>query len=539
MRFDPDAWRRAPLTTTDLQIDLNNPRFAFRHLGGLDGVVKYLVEKEGVLDLAQKIASYGGLFQNEQIIVHDNDGDLIVLEGNRRTLACQILLRPGKFFHDDAIVASIPEIDPQTRDRISQIEASIVTDRRVADPIIASIHVFGKKDWNFLSRMYYAYNNFNAGTDIDTICRSLHCTTKEVYNYIRSFTAIDLAREAYTGDYTKVDLLLNGEVDPQTYLSIVLSSIVPKHFGSPFIWDDGRSNFLGHPDLVSKIKLIAAHTLFGEDEGLYRISKGSIERYLKAVFRRDEAQLEMPIGKFTVYEDPSPPVSPKEEETPISRHSAPADPPTSPLSAPDPIPPVAPPSAHTPAPQNDGNGAELEKQDAPQEDPPSTPATPQPKRLPTREIFFEALECQIADYRLLQITKEIVAVSRRPRGLIDAAISASFLMRALLEWSLLYHARRANRVDEMMAATRTKPGGEPRLADILEYFSNTRDNAYLPNRLREKCKHIKEHWMNDLNCNIHNDYGNHTPDRLSAIAADVRPIVKWVFGYRDDSQDEE
>lgn len=535
MRYDEAHWRQGLVDIHALDIDLNNPRFAFRHLGGIDGVVKYMVEKEGVLVLAAQIADYGGLFANERIIVLEGEeGRYTVLEGNRRTLACQILLHPGKYFPDDDVVATIPVVDNETRARIGRLDALIALDRRAADPIVARIHVFGKKDWNFLSRMYYAYNSFQTGTDMATICASLGCSQKDVYHYVRAFTAIDLARESVTGDFTKIDLLLGGEVDPQHFLGIVLSPLVQRHFGAPFVWDNGEKNFLGpHSDLIEKVGRIARDTLFSTDGEGSRILRGGIDKYLKAVFPQETRQLEMDVGPGGRYvPSPDPPLPPVESSDPgSSTANPPAPPPESPrndLGLPSigeedscavaPSPGKRPPDIEVPSDEEEGSGGQL--------------PVPAPK---SREVFFEALECPLADFRLQQITKEIVSLSRRQRGLIDFAISASFLMRALLEWSLLYHCTRSKRLETLREGLKKPPGFEPTLTDLLDFFSKLKEPAVMPKRLGEKCGLIRDRWLIDLNCNAHNSFGNHTAQRLTDIAADVRPVIRFIFSGEDAS----
>ncbi len=55
----------------------------------------------------------------------------------------------------------------------------------------------------------------------------------------------------------------------------------------------------------------------------------------------------------------------------------------------------------------------------------------------------------------------------------------------------------------------------------------------MPKRLAEKCGLIKDRWLIDLNCNVHNSFGNHTAQRLVDIAADVRPVIRFVFSGQD------
>jgi len=545
MRYQADDWQRGVVRTEQILLDLSNPRFAYRLLGGLDGVVQYLVEKEGVLELAAKIAAYGGLYDNERIIVWQRPGgQYVVLEGNRRVLACQILLHPGKFFFDDAKVDAVPKITKDTAARIEALEVSIVKDRKIADPVIANMHVFGKKDWHFLSQMYYAYNNYSLGIDVETICDGLNCSTKDVYYFLRCYKAIDLARQSVADNFSRIEGILGGEVEFKYFLAIVVSPLVQKHFGAPFIWDDGRENFHGHPDLIDKIGVIASHALFADDQIGYRASRGPIEQYLKYAFRRDERQMELEdVLKPAPYK-PRAVVSSSSDEKPLDPSDFPADS----LMAPTAPEPSA--SASAPSPDSENSpGAALSSSrestpigeggassEVPSAAPPKS-LTQGQQKTPVREVFFERLECPIADPRLQQLTAEIVNVSKRTRRLAEFPITASFLSRALLEWSLLHQLRKFKRLGDAQARYKCGAGQYPLLGELLAFSESIDDESFLPKKLKAKCKFVREHWMNDLNCNVHNDFGNHTQHRLISMAADIRPIVRWIFSGIDDADE--
>lgn len=529
MKFQAQEWERGTIKTQDIVLDMENPRFAFRLLGGA-GVTQYLWEKEGVSELAAKIAAYGGLYDNERIIVYKNEkGKFVVLEGNRRVLACQVLLRPGYFFVDDAEAEAVPKIDAETAARISQMEVSIVANRKAADPVIAGLHVFGRKEWHLLSRMYYAYSNYSSGIGVDSICEDLHCTKKDVFYYLRCYSAIDIARQSFADDYSKMEAMFEGDVDFKSFINVVLSSLIQKHFGSPFIWEDGRPNMLDHMDLVEKIGVVARHAFFNEDEVGHKAVRGPIEQYLKFAFRLDDRQDELPgLGGPKPYV----PRTARDDSTPGHASSPVATPPEQsaaegnaekPLPDPPPEEKIAPPPAH--------GAPDVGKTD-------QTRPKLSPRPIP-REIFFENLACPIADERLQQLTREIVSVSRRVKGLVDFPITASFLARALLEWSLLHHLKKHKLLGEAQAKFRCAADQYPGLSDLLSFADSVSEVRYFPRKIRAKCKFVRDHWLNDLNCNVHNDFGNSTAHRLASIAADIRPIVRWIFDGEDIPDDVE
>jgi hypothetical protein len=414
------------------------------------------------------------------------------------------------------------------------MEVSIVSNRKVADPVIAGLHVFGRREWHLLSRMYYAYSSYSSGMTLDSICEDLHCAKKDVFYYIRCYSAIDLARQSFADDYAKMEAMFEGDVDFKSFLGIVLSPLVQKHFGTPFIWEDGRPNMLDHLDLIEKIGVVARHAFFNEDEAGQKAARGPIEQYLKFAFRLDPRQ-----GELAGVLAPSPYVprtAKKEEQADNAATPASASPPAE-----------EPKSANPPAAER----AEALQEKPPQPETGAAPSdleadsgnigkatlTPAPRALP-RETFFEYLTCPVADERLQQLTREIVSVSRRSKGLSEFPITASFLARALLEWSLLYQLKKHKLLGEAQAKYRCSADQYPSLTDLLSFADTVSDDRCLPGKIRAKCRFIRNHWINDLNFNVHNDLGNSTAHRLSSIAADIRPVVRWIFAGEDVSDDE-
>lgn len=78
-----------------LILDERNPRFIVPPNPSQQSIIDYLIDYEEVVKLAISIRENGGLFAGERVIVCEENGKYIVLEGNRRVCACKILLNPN------------------------------------------------------------------------------------------------------------------------------------------------------------------------------------------------------------------------------------------------------------------------------------------------------------------------------------------------------------------------------------------------------------------------------------------------------------
>src|ERR1700681_660300 len=86
-------WKKALVAPLDIALDRDNPRINVDDGDKESDIIRKLIRYEDVQDLARKIAKTG-LLPDERIIVVQEKGQWVVLEGNRRICACKLLLSP-------------------------------------------------------------------------------------------------------------------------------------------------------------------------------------------------------------------------------------------------------------------------------------------------------------------------------------------------------------------------------------------------------------------------------------------------------------
>ena len=102
----------------DLLLDVKNPRFASSTLvdnasrvPGQNDVIKHLLKYADIITLAYNIERTRYLHGSEMVTCYaDQDGNLIVAEGNRRICACKLLL--NRDLIPDEYKESFPEASP-------------------------------------------------------------------------------------------------------------------------------------------------------------------------------------------------------------------------------------------------------------------------------------------------------------------------------------------------------------------------------------------------------------------------------------------
>ena len=135
----------------DIYLDVLNPRIDVPRSAEQADIRLALLATEEVIDLARGIVDNGGMLPGERIIVHKEKGRLVVLEGNRRICACQLLL-------DRALIptgqkARFPFLPPEVRGRIEVLQADESPSREAAEYAITKRHTdLGVKRWSVVAK---------------------------------------------------------------------------------------------------------------------------------------------------------------------------------------------------------------------------------------------------------------------------------------------------------------------------------------------------------------------------------------------------
>lgn len=143
---------------------------------------------EVALSIAQN-----GYFHHEPLFADDEDGRLVVIEGNRRLAAVRILRDPelGKRLH-----ANLPAVSPDRIDDLARLPV-IRCERDQIWRYIGFMHVNGPQAWNSYAKAeYIAWVKNELDQDLRVIARTIgdrHSTVQRLY---RAFMALRQASES-------------------------------------------------------------------------------------------------------------------------------------------------------------------------------------------------------------------------------------------------------------------------------------------------------------------------------------------------------
>lgn len=218
------------LSPLDMTLDTSNPRFLNAQIDE-NGAIEYLIKYGELANLARSIADFKGLYPGERIVaVQQSDDKTVVLEGNRRTCACKLLLNrdliPMKYR------ASFPQADQETLGQIEGVEVDLVLGMDEAERLIASRHLQGALLWESFAKMKFFSDRFKSGSSEAQIAAATNIPVDRVRKGIREFNllthGLNLPCWAPEEKETKLNVFT---LEPDKYLRIFRTAGAVKAFG--------------------------------------------------------------------------------------------------------------------------------------------------------------------------------------------------------------------------------------------------------------------------------------------------------------------
>ena len=190
----PESTPLASVTTVSVErlvLDRRNPRLV--SVGGDTTdveIIAQLYRAEDLGELLQSIAA-NGYMDIEPLIVLEEDGHLIVLEGNRRLAAIRLFREPGladRIFERARIRITLPDIPDPYRDTLDQVSIYRVASREDARSFIGFKHINGAAKWESYAKAKFAADWYRGGgislADIASRIGDKHDTVKRMVNAI-------------------------------------------------------------------------------------------------------------------------------------------------------------------------------------------------------------------------------------------------------------------------------------------------------------------------------------------------------------------
>ena len=184
MKTNKVDWKAISVETMQVHLDSQNPRIDASARSSQEHLRELLIENEEVIELAVSIVETGANFAGERIIVIEEERKFVVIEGNRRVCACQILLKPELL--SKAMRTRIPAIETSIKSRLGSLEADLAPSREEAEPVITRRHTQpGIKGWSPVANQRRIIRYMNAGAKAEEVAKRFGITKGAVTRLLR------------------------------------------------------------------------------------------------------------------------------------------------------------------------------------------------------------------------------------------------------------------------------------------------------------------------------------------------------------------
>ena len=181
----------SPMKVSDLTFDLKNPRlpeFDLTDNATETEVIKVLWEAMDVRELVMSIAA-SGFFSHEPLVVTQEGGKNVVIEGNRRLAAVKVLLDPSLI----EMEVDLPEITEDDKEALQKLPTVRGT-REDAWRYLGFKHVNGPAKWSsYAKSRYIADVHRNFSIKLEDIAKQIGDTHRTVQRLFRGLMVIEQA----------------------------------------------------------------------------------------------------------------------------------------------------------------------------------------------------------------------------------------------------------------------------------------------------------------------------------------------------------
>ena len=188
------SWSTARPFTLKLKLDSLNDRIEILPKSSPKEIRAKLLETERIVELANNIVASKGLMAGERIIVLREENHFVVLEGNRRTCACQMLL--DRTLVPENLRSRFPTISEELKQAITRLDADVAPSREAAEIVITRRHTEpGIEQWSPMAKQRRVARQIAKGKSIDEISVESGMKKALIVKSLREYNLLNYAKE--------------------------------------------------------------------------------------------------------------------------------------------------------------------------------------------------------------------------------------------------------------------------------------------------------------------------------------------------------
>lgn len=481
-------WMEIALSPLKILLDIQNPRIEVAGDADPDEIRLKLLAHEDVIKLAAGIVEFGGLMPGERIIICKENRKYVVVEGNRRVCACQLLLKPELV--PEKYKKKFPVASQELKDAIKEIKADIAPDRDAAEPTITKRHTEpGIEKWRTTAKMRRASKLLETGYDLAQISEKLGARQSVLRASIREYRLLRyvLDLDYHVWSQSELERLTDQTLQTNPYTRFFTLAGVKDKLGLSFNEHDHVTSSL-QKNVFDQYMIHIARCFFipiQPNKKPWANTRTNSEDVFASFTLKKNEQLK-DVGTIE-----------NSEAKPSG--AAGSSPPTS--------------------------GSKQTQTGGKSKTKPSTPKSAK------ASAFFEKLICAVDDDRLIALTDEITRI--RP---VDFPISASMLLRSLFESALIYQVKKAGKFKEL---NKKSNGRDIGLQTLMSFCANSQNQIFTHKRAGDALSAFEKAGLKEhLDFVVHGRWIEAEAAVVETAARLLRPLITHIVEGQDHDMED-
>lgn len=478
-----NGWPIEHISTDKLFLDTHNYRLDAPSNASQEYLRELLFEQWKVIEMAESIASYGGIYPSDNIIATLEDEKHVVLEGNRRLCAIQCILNdsliPQKF--KKRFQARVQQINSELKAKIGSIAVAISPNRDDAEWLITAKHTdYATIKWPLLTQMRRAYDVFLKFSSVDKTAGFLGLSVNDAKENIETYALFLHIRSLKYLSSEEQEIVSKNVLDA-TALTRNLSSSVVKLIGYKF---DSQMRVTSESDM---------------DRTNYLLYKLACAAFVKGTHQKIDTRSsqEFVLSLLTSYETEF--NQKKSEEEKEQKRQEEKD------------------TNKTKTGEDDSktqNGFDAKTDEEKKDHKEKSIKGKNPVK------YFSDLKCTVDDQRLKRLTHELSKIT-----MTQFPAAAIMLTRSLLESALTYQINKMNQTSKYHTYK-----GKDGLKKILNFSINFKANLFADPKCANGLEYLEtskyKDFMDDI---VHSKWIDPTPEDVAIIAGKIRELLKAIL----------
>jgi len=328
------VWPTKHISVASLHLDKKNPRLGRETSAKAPReIIQHLFKHDKALEVAESIAK-GGYFPNEPLLVVQETGQFVVVEGNRRLAALKALREPGLL--EGSTASRVEKLSNRISDpkSIATVPVTIAPSRRATDRQIAARHGGSPVlPWQAENRASFILEKLAEGYTNDTLRDELGFTIADIQKARQTRAIAEMARSLDLPE--EIQAKLDA---PRAKLFTTLERVLESSVGRSFLMvepdsDHGLRGTTAKSEFLRGFTRLVMDVALGKQSSRTLNTNENIERYFKSWGPQERPSKKQGTfvpadvikGRSTASPIKRPVPQPSKRTKPASRHVLPRD----------------------------------------------------------------------------------------------------------------------------------------------------------------------------------------------------------------------